>query len=113
MTLVTVNNQELETFGRFKLQCVFNEKMFEHDFVIAGGITEECIVGMDAINDQGMIIDGADRSVSFKSILSSNQSLDPSGSLSKVPERRVEQIWQMGKTERFGNSSKIGDCSVL
>ena len=57
MALVTVNDQELETFGRFKLQCAFDGKNFEHNFVITGGIMEECIVGMDAINDQGMIID--------------------------------------------------------
>ena len=71
MALVTVNDQELETFGRFKLQCAFDGKNFEHNFVITGGIMEECIVGMDAINDQGMTIDGADRSVSFTSIFGS------------------------------------------
>ena len=57
MALVTVNDQELETFGRFKLQCAFDGKNFEHNFVILGGIMEECLVGMDAINDQDMIID--------------------------------------------------------
>ena len=116
MTLVTVNDQELETFGRFKLQCAFDGENFEHNFVITGGIIEECIVRMNAINDQGMIIDGADRSVSFKSTFGSRQFFYPSGSLSNVPEEQMEQIWPMVTTERLAIPAKSGivtHCKAL
>ena len=74
------------------------------------------IVGMDAINDQGMIIDGADRSVSFKSTFGSRQFFYPSGSLSNVPEEQMEQIWPMVTTERLAIPAKSGivtHCKAL
>jgi hypothetical protein len=54
---------ELPMYGKFVVPYLFKGSTFQQNFVIAGGIAVDCILGSDAIFDLGLIIDSVGRAV--------------------------------------------------
>jgi len=77
---------ELPMYGKFVVPYLFKGSTFQQNFVIAGGIKFDCILGTDAIFDLGLIIDSVGRTV-FRKV-----SKVPSTVFQEVEEQLEEPV---------------------
>nr|CAH0100139.1 unnamed protein product [Daphnia galeata] len=61
--LYDVHDKKFNTFGQVTLPIMYGETLLLQDFVISDGISEECILGWDAIRKHGFTIDGENQSI--------------------------------------------------
>lgn len=61
--LYDVQNKKLEILGVIKLKVTFGDQEFFHEFIVSQGISEYCILGIDAITEHQFVLDGRERRV--------------------------------------------------
>ncbi len=61
--LYDVHNKKLNTLGKVTLPIRYGKSMLMQEFIITDGISEECILGWDAIRKHGFTIDGETNSI--------------------------------------------------
>jgi hypothetical protein len=74
VTFFDVHNKQLTTLGKVKLKIRYSEQVLKQELIVTNGITEMCILGIDAILKQDFVLcvktkaiyiaykDGGDRS---------------------------------------------------
>ncbi|EFX62323.1 hypothetical protein DAPPUDRAFT_120335 [Daphnia pulex] len=61
--LYDVHDKKLNTFGQVILPIYYGDVRFFQNFVISDGISEDCILGWDAIREHGFTINGENQSI--------------------------------------------------
>jgi hypothetical protein len=61
--LYDVHYKKLNTLGKVTLPIQYGKSMLMQEFIITDGISEECILGWDAIRKHGFTIDGETNSI--------------------------------------------------
>ncbi|EFX75207.1 hypothetical protein DAPPUDRAFT_323389 [Daphnia pulex] len=61
--LYDVDDKKLNTFGQVILPIYYGDVRFFQNFVISDGISEDCILGWDAIRKHGFTINGENQSI--------------------------------------------------
>ena len=83
--LYDVHDKKLNTFGQVTLPIIYGETLLLQNFVISDGISEECILGWDAIRKHGFTIDGENQSI----YLANEGSSQIKGAPTSAPEMSI------------------------
>ena len=61
--LVDVHNRKLFVFGKILLPFKYGNHILDQEFIITSGISEECILGLDAAFTHAFVLDGRSKTV--------------------------------------------------
>ena len=61
--LVDVHNNRLSTLGKISLPVKYGDDILDQEFIITSGISEECILGLDAAFKHEFVLDGRSKTV--------------------------------------------------
>ncbi|KAI9549162.1 hypothetical protein GHT06_004912 [Daphnia sinensis] len=61
--LYDVGEKKLHTLGRVTLPVRYGESLLRQEFIITNGVSEDCILGWDAIQKHGFRLDGEAKSI--------------------------------------------------
>ncbi|KAI9554902.1 hypothetical protein GHT06_020180 [Daphnia sinensis] len=84
--LYDVGEKKLHTLGRVTLPVRYGESLLRQEFIITNGVSEDCILGWDAIQKHGFRLDGEAKSIYL--------ARDEQGPLaiSKVPDMAITTV---------------------
>ena len=61
--IVDVHNRKLFVFGKILLPFKYGNHILDQEFIITSGISEECILGLDAAFTHAFVLDGRSKTV--------------------------------------------------
>ena len=63
--LFDVHNQILNILGKISLPIKYGEDVLYQEFIVTNGITEDCILGLDAVFQHEFVLDGRNKTLFF------------------------------------------------
>ena len=77
LRIYQASNDELVILGKAHFRAVIMERCLDQHFYIVKELNEECIIGIDAIQEHGIVIDGRRQFISFNDDHLENQLVSP------------------------------------
>ena len=114
-------SDELVILGKVHFHSILMERCLSQQFYIIKELNEECIIGMDAIHDHGIVIDGRRQFISFNDHLENPQTsnvflkeeLVIPPSRSKIVSLKVEKKFTPGTTLVVEPSCQLSENLIL